>query len=63
VFRVTVTESAVRSGRYASRSWTVVKAVDWLDCGKTIYFFGRDGSGWRTILRLTAEDVVLVVEI
>jgi hypothetical protein len=63
VFRVTLTESAVRSGRYASRSWAVVKAVDWLDCGEVVYFFGWDGSGWHTILRVPAEDVALVVEI
>jgi hypothetical protein len=63
VFRVTLTESAVLSGRHVSRSWAVVKAVDWLDCGDAVYFFGRDGSGWHTILRLAAADVTSVVEI
>jgi hypothetical protein len=63
VFRVMLTESAVPSGRYTSRSWAVVKAVDWLDCGEAVYFFGRDGSGWHTIRRVPAEDVALVVEV
>jgi hypothetical protein len=36
VLRVTVTEAALQAGRFSARSWLVVKAVDWLDCGEAV---------------------------
>jgi len=63
VVRVTLTDRAAASGRHSSRSWTVVKALDWIDCGPTLYFLGRDRSGWHVIWSLPTEDVLLVVEV
>jgi hypothetical protein len=44
MFRVTVSDAALQAGRYCSRSWLVIKAVDWLDCGDNVYFFSREGA-------------------
>jgi hypothetical protein len=63
MLRVTVSDSALQAGRFRSQSWFVVKAVDWVDCGDSVYFFARERDGWHTVIRLSVEDVAAVQEI
>jgi hypothetical protein len=59
VLRVTLTRSAVGNGWFNARSWTLVQAVDWVDCDGRVYFIARYPD-WRTVLSLPAEDVALL---
>jgi hypothetical protein len=52
----------MQAGRFRSRSWLVIKAVDWMDCGGGVYFIARQGHAWQTVLRVAAEDVAWVEE-
>jgi hypothetical protein len=63
VLRVTVTEAAIQAGRFRSRSWLVIKAVDGIECGDGVYFFARQGHAWQTVLCVSAEDVMWVEEV
>lgn len=54
MLRVTVTEAAVQAGRFRSRSWLVVKAIDWRDCGESDYFIVRRDRASHFVLQLAA---------
>jgi hypothetical protein len=47
-------------GHCAGSGTVQVKAVDWLDCGSSVYFLARDGLAWQTVLRLPADDLAAV---